>query len=90
MNILVIRDGRSKALFAHAVPQKGVDEQRYIIDRVVDECNWLGYSQITLKSDNEPAVAKVISESLKALRIQAHIEQVNEEKAVPYDPMTNG
>ena len=90
LKILVIRDSRSKGLFAHAVVHKGVDSDRYVVDKVVEECQWLGYTRLMLKSDNEPAIALLIQETLKALRVTGEIEQVNEERAVPYDPMTNG
>ena len=56
LKILVVRDSMSKAVFAHAVPSKGVDENRYAVDMVTECCNWLGYSKLLLKADNESAV----------------------------------
>ena len=90
MKVVVIRDSKSKSLFAHAVPRKGVDEQRYVVNCVVDECAWPGYSRITIKSDNEKAIGKLVQESLKGLRITGQFEQVCEERSVPNDPATNG
>ena len=43
LKILVIRDSKSKALFAHAVSMKGVDEFRYVADYVVTDISCLGY-----------------------------------------------
>ena len=56
--VLVIRDSRSKSIFAHVVPAKGVDEKGFSVDAVVDDVRWLGYNKVTLKSDNEPAIVK--------------------------------
>ena len=90
MKILAIKDGRSKAIFAHGVPVKGVDEGRYVVDTIVDECNRLGYSRLVLKSDNEPASCQLVSEAPRALRVEGNVFQAAEEKAIPHDPVTNG
>ena len=90
LKIVVIRDSKSKALFAHGIPSKGIDQDRYVIDKVVDDIGWLGHTRLLLKSDNEPAIAKLIRESLKALRIDGKVDQAGEEHSVPYDPQTNG
>ena len=42
LKVLVAKDSRSKCVFAHAVPVKGVDGNRYVIDCVVQDCSWLG------------------------------------------------
>ena len=86
LKVLVVRDSKSRSLFAHAVPSKGVDEKRFSVDRVVRDCEWLGYSRVALKSDNEVAINKLVAEALKGLRIEG-IDQASEEKSVPYDPL---
>ena len=88
LKVLVARDSRSRSVFAHAVPCKGVDEKRFSVDEVVKDIEWLGYSKVIVKSDNEPAINKLVIESLKALRV-AGLEQASEEKSVQYDPQTN-
>ena len=90
LKVLVVRCSKSKAVFAHAVPVKGVDPQRYIIDCVVDDVSWLGHVKVLIKSDNEPALAQVVSTALSAIRIRCDMEQVGEEHSIPYDPKTNG
>ena len=50
---------------------------------------WLGYSKVTLKSDNGPAIVKLLSEALRELRIQG-MEQALEEHSPEYDPKANG
>ena len=66
--VLVIRDSMSKALVAHAVPQKGVDERMYIIDTIVREIEWFGYRRIILKPDNEAPMVSLVKAALRAVK----------------------
>ena len=70
LKILVVRDMRSKSIFAHAVPCKGSDENGYSVRCLVDDIKWLGYSKVILKSDNEPAIVKLLADTLKSLRVE--------------------
>ncbi len=45
--IIVVKDNKTKTLMAKVVPNKGVNERRFV--------EQLGYSKVILKSDNEPA-----------------------------------
>ena len=85
LKILVVKDSKSKAVFAHAVPKKGVDDKRYSVDKVVEDVLYLGYSKVLLKSDNEPAIIKLLKESLGSLKVTGDIEQAGEEHSTPYD-----
>ena len=69
VKVLVACDAKSKAVFAHTVEAKGVSEDRYAVDCLVKDVQWLGYSRLSLKSDNEPAILKLLTETLKDLRI---------------------
>ena len=69
VKVLVATDATSKAVFAHTVEAKGVSEDRYAVDCLVRDIQWLGYSRLSLKSDNEPAILKLLTETLKELRI---------------------
>ena len=89
VKILVMHDNLSKSLFAHAVPQKGVDEKRYVDDQFVIDILWLGYARVIIKSDNEPAIVKVVEETLQSLKVNG-LDQAAQEGSVPYDPQTNG
>ena len=89
LKVLVVRDSMTKCMFAHAVEKKGDDEQGYIVDCLVRDIEWLGHSKVVFKTDNEPAIVKVLRESLKSLRIEG-IEQAAEEHPPPYDPQANG
>ena len=50
IKILVVRDNRSKAVFAHVVPVKGIDEKGYAVSALVEDVKWLGYTSVTLKN----------------------------------------
>ena len=89
LKVLVVRCLRSKCLFAHAVPQKGMDEARYVVDCIVSDIIWMGHTRVILKADNEPAIGKVLKEVLKSLRIEG-LEQAAEERPPPYDSQANG
>ena len=49
--------------------RKGVEDDRYSVDKLVGDIEWLGCRQVTLKSDNEPAVAQVLTGTLKSLKV---------------------
>ena len=89
IKVLVVRDSKSKSLFAHVVPSKGIDEKGFAVDSLVQDVKWLGYSKVTLKSDNEPAIVKLVSESLRELRVHG-LEQTMEEHSPEYNPQANG
>ena len=56
IKVLVVRDDKSKAVFGHVVPQKGVDEKGFSVSALVEDIRWLGYTKLILKSDNEPSI----------------------------------
>ena len=89
IKILVVHDSKRKALFAHCIPMKGIDEKRFSVNCIVDDVAWLGYSRVLLKADNERPIAKLVAEALKGLRISG-LDQASNEGSVPYDPQTNG
>ena len=47
------------------------------------------YNKTVLKSDNEPAIVKLLAETLRELRIQG-LEQCLEEHPREHDPQSNG
>ena len=89
MKVLVVKDFNSKAVFAHAVQRKGVDDNRFAVDVLVGDIEWLGYSRIILRSDNEPAITALMSETMKAIKVQL-VDQAMEEHPPPYDSQANG
>ena len=79
----------SKAIFGHVVPKKGIDENTVAVDSLVEDVKWFGYTKLTLKNDNEPAIVKLLSETLRELRVNG-VSQVLEEHSPEYDPQANG
>ena len=63
MPVLVVRDRKSKALFAHLVPSKGV-EHFYPEQALCRDVKFLGYPSVVIKSDQEPAI-KAVAETVK-------------------------
>ena len=88
LKMIIVKDSLSKSVFAHAVPQKGIDEKRFAVDSVVADVQWLGYSKLLLKSDNEPAVVKLLKETLAGLKVTGM--SVGEEHSPPFDSQANG
>ena len=89
VKVLVAKCFETKCVFAHVVPQKGVDPERYAVDRLVKDIQWLGHTKVILRSDNEPAIQKLLSETLKTLRVEG-MTMVAENHPPPYDPSSNG
>ena len=88
--VLVAHDSMSGCDFAHIVPQKGVDNDQYSVGVLVEDIKWLGFTRIILKSDNEPAIVKLLSDTLRELRYQIDdLEQAAEEHPNTYDSSGN-
>ncbi len=91
LKILVAHDSKGKAHFAHVVPQKGIDADHYAVDVLMKDIAWLGYTQLSLRSDNEPAILKLLEHALTEARYTIKdLEQVLEEHPNTYDSSGNG
>ena len=55
MPVLVVKDRFSKAMLTHLLPSKGI-EHFYPEAALLRDIRFLGYAQLTLKSDQEPAI----------------------------------
>ena len=71
MTILVVKDTKSRCIFAHAVRRKGADEDGYAVARLVEDIKWLGYTKVIPKSDCEGAILRLMQEALKAIKTEA-------------------
>ena len=60
MNILVAKCHMIKCVFAHVVPQKGVDLQNCAVERRKRDVLWLRHTKVILKTDNEQAIGAVL------------------------------
>ena len=88
--VIVAKCSKTRCLFAHVVPQKGIDADGYVVKMLRDDILWLGHSQVIVKSDNEPALLRVVEATVKVLKQSAGMEGAASEGSVPYDPQTNG
>ena len=89
MKILVVKDTKSKTVFAHTVMQKGVDSEGYAVTRLIEDVKWLGYTKVILKADNERAIVRLLKESLRRIKTET-VDQVAQEHPPPYDSRSNG
>ena len=53
--VLVYRDRLSRKIFSHAVTSKGASDP-WIVAKVVEDLDSLGYGRILMKTDQEPAI----------------------------------
>ena len=90
ITVLVATESRSGCIFAHIVPQKGVDREHYVVDALVEDIKWLGFQRLILKSDNEAAILKLLSTTLQELRFTIpDIDQLTQEHPNVYDSSGN-
>ena len=88
---LLVRCFLTKAVFAHMVPQKGLDENNVACDFVLGDLEWYGHTRIILKSDNEPAVKALVSRVIELAKIESKdFEQLGKEQSAAYDSQSNG
>ena len=85
---IILKDLKSKCMFAWVVPQKGRDASGFVVDLLSSAIKWLGYSNVLLKSDNEPAVLSVLRDTLRAIRVE--VGEAKEEHCLAYDSQANG
>ena len=74
--VLVVRDRFTKAIFSHLVPAKGT-EHYYPEIALLRDIKFLGYTSLTLKSDQEPsiiALATAVKNTLSSQGISVQLE----------------
>ena len=85
---LIIRDRMTKCIFAMVVPQKGVDEERWIVRQVVDAIEWLGHAKILIKSDQERSLVSLVKQAMKDLKVKEIA--ASDEESAKYESQSNG
>ena len=68
VKILDAKCHQSKCVFAHVVPQKGLDPVLYAVERLKRDVIWFGHTRLVLKSDNERAILALLRNTLKVLQ----------------------
>ena len=80
-----------KVIWAHVIPVKGMDEDGFVVDLVTSDISWLGHTRVIVKSDNEPALVKLVDGALVALRVKdTQLEPASKEHSPEYDSQANG
>ena len=60
LRVLVVKDERTKTLFAHAVEQKGIDSEEYAVKQVAKDIEKLGYRHVTVKCGQKPCTMALL------------------------------
>ena len=84
----MVKDTKSTSVVAHVVPQKGIDDKRFAVDCIAEDVLWFGHAEVLVKSDNEPAIVQLLTESLAARKVEGL--DASEEHPPPYDRQANG
>ena len=82
--VQIARDRKTQMLFANVVPRKGMIHE-HGAKAMVDDISKLGYKEIILKCDGEPALKNVQVEVQRRREAQTILEN-----SVPGDSKTNG
>ncbi len=95
MTCLIARCHESKAVFAHAIPVKGGDEEHYVADLIASDVSFMGHTKLTITTDNEPALRKPASVSLERVRCRigqgdSVVEQISPEQPAEYARASSG
>ena len=82
---ILLKDLKSKAIFAWVVPSEGCDPNGFVVDRLSTAIKWLGYTNLLLKSDNEPAILALLRDTLRAIRVDVDLSLIHiSEPTRPY------
>ena len=68
MKCLAVRSHESTAVFSHAIPAKGRDEDNFVANLIKAHVGLMGHVKLILGSDNEPASLALSQAALLAIR----------------------
>lgn len=88
LKIMVAKDRRSKCVFALPVPAKGIDDEEFGTRQLIKSLDFLGYSSLILKSDQEASIVNVF-EHVRDHRGEDRV-QIGIEHSPKYDPQAYG
>ena len=75
----------------HVVPCKGLDEDEFVLDTVVNDLARLGHAAMIIKGDNERALQALIRKVIERVAAKCQtLEQVTKKEAARYDSQSNG
>ena len=88
--MLVVKDERSRSLFAPAVAQKSLDNQETASHLLARDVSELGYRQICLKCDQEPITVAVMKRAVGVMGARVMVDQVLRQYPSVGDSQANG
>ena len=88
ITVIIARDRWTGVTFAHVVKGKGLADD-WIVKQLVKDIGSLGYTDLRLKSDNEPSIVLLV-ERVKALRDLKGLGRTLIDPAIEGQPQTNG
>ena len=88
---VIIRCSATKMIFAHVVPVKGADDDGQVCDLVASGLQFIGHTKLIVRADGEPALQKLLTETIKRLRIKVEdLDTISRERPEPYESQSNG
>ena len=81
---IIIKDRDTKTIYGHLVEEKGLGDG-WIVKKIEEDVSSLGYTDIMVKTDGEPAIVQVAKELQK---VRTHRTLIEHPPA--YDPKSNG
>ena len=81
---IVGRDKKTVSTFAHVCENKGTSD-KWVVNKLLEDIDLMGHTEIILKGDGEPALVQVMEE-VKRRRCHPTIIQ----NPPAYDPQSNG
>ena len=81
----------SKNVFGHVIPCKGVGEDKFVANLVIQAVSWLGHVKLILKSDDEKALTALVNKALAMIKTNVeNVKTVTAEHSPAYDSQGNG
>ena len=66
-------------------------EDGVVVEKILQDLEWLGHTKVIIKADNEPAIQALARRAIELAKVELKdMEQVRKEDPVAYDSMTNG
>ena len=88
---IVVRCHQSKNTFAHFIPCKGADEDKYVANLLVTDISWMGHTRLILKSDQEVSLLALVTQILQVMKFKVEgLESLTTEQSAAYESQSNG
>ena len=81
---MIVKDRDTNNIHGHIVNEKGVGDG-WIVSKLMEDIDILGYTLLMLKGDGEPALVQVMNEVKRQRSHKTILEH-----PLAYDPMSNG